>query len=59
MKIKWLGHSSFLVTTAGGVRIVTDPYPVDMGLSYGDIKESADIVLVSHDHPDHANVGAR
>ncbi len=25
MKIKWYGHSAFLITTEKGVRIITDP----------------------------------
>jgi L-ascorbate metabolism protein UlaG (beta-lactamase superfamily) len=58
MKIKWLGHSSFLITSDTGLRIITDPYEVGGGLSYGQIKESADIVIVSHDHADHNNVAA-
>lgn len=58
MKIKWLGHASFLITSAGGTRIITDPYIVGSGLKYGEIKESADVVSVSHDHFDHNNVAA-
>ena len=58
MKIKWLGHASFLITSDDGIKIVTDPYEVGGGLSYGGIKESADIVTVSHDHSDHNNVAA-
>ena len=58
MKIKWLGHASFLITSDAGVKIITDPYMVSMGLNYGDIKESADIVTVSHEHGDHNNVAA-
>ena len=58
MKIKWLGHASFLITSDTGTRIITDPYTVGMGISYGEIKESADIVLVSHGHGDHNNVAA-
>ncbi len=58
MKIKWLGHASFLITSDAGTRIVTDPYPVGEGLSYGAINEDADIVTVSHDHFDHVNVAA-
>lgn len=57
MKIKWLGHSSFLVTSERGVRIITDPYKVQPGLSYAEIAEAADIVLVSHEHGDHNNSG--
>ena len=26
MKIKFLGHAAFLITTADGTKIVTDPY---------------------------------
>jgi len=58
MKIKWLGHASFLITSDAGTKIITDPYETGGGLSYGQIKESADIVTVSHDHADHNNVAA-
>ena len=59
MKVKWLGHATFLVTSDAGVKIITDPYVTGaFGLNYGEIKESADIVTVSHDHADHANVAA-
>ena len=56
MKIKWYGHSAFLITSNQGVKIITDPYePNAFGgqLTYGKIKDPADIVLVSHDHADH------
>jgi len=58
VKVKWLGHSCFLVTSKGGVRIITDPYAVGEGINYSPIKETADIVVVSHDHDDHSNVSA-
>jgi L-ascorbate metabolism protein UlaG (beta-lactamase superfamily) len=58
MKVKYLGHSSFLITADAGVRIITDPYHTDENLTYGEIRESADIVTVSHDHFDHNNVAA-
>jgi len=58
MKIKWLGHASFLITSDAGTKIITDPYVTGGDLSYGQIKESADIVTVSHDHADHNNVAA-
>jgi L-ascorbate metabolism protein UlaG (beta-lactamase superfamily) len=55
MKIKWYGHASFLITSDRGVKIITDPYePGFMGqLNYEKIGDSADIVLVTHDHGDH------
>jgi L-ascorbate metabolism protein UlaG (beta-lactamase superfamily) len=56
MKIKWLGHACFLITSKGGVRIITDPYAVGGGINYSPIKEAADVVVVSHDHGDHSNV---
>ena len=58
MKIKWLGHASFMITSETGIKIITDPYVVDERLRYGEIKESADIVTVSHEHGDHSNVSA-
>jgi L-ascorbate metabolism protein UlaG (beta-lactamase superfamily) len=58
MKIKWLGHASFLITSQDGAKIITDPYSTGMGIDYGEIKESADVVLVSHEHPDHNNIKA-
>ena len=56
MKVKWLGHSSFMITSDTGTRIITDPYAPNERLTYGEIKESADIVTVSHEHGDHNNV---
>ncbi len=58
MKIKWLGHAAFLITSDSGTRIITDPYETSEGLKYGEITETADIVTVSHDHGDHSNVAA-
>ncbi len=58
MKLKWLGHSCFLIISEAGLRIITDPYPQGNGLSYAPINETADIVIVSHDHFDHNNVSA-
>ncbi len=58
MKIKWLGHASFLITSDKGVKIVTDPYTTGTMLNYGEINESADVVTVSHEHGDHNNAGA-
>lgn len=58
MKIKWLGHASFLITSDTGTRIITDPYTTTDTLRYGEINEPADIVTVSHDHADHSNVAA-
>ena len=56
MKIKWLGHAAFLVSSDTGVKIVCDPYSLGGGIDYGQIQESADVVTVSHRHHDHDNV---
>jgi L-ascorbate metabolism protein UlaG (beta-lactamase superfamily) len=58
MKIKWLGHASFLLTSSSGVKVLTDPYEPILGMNYGPIDEFADIVTVSHGHGDHNNVAA-
>jgi L-ascorbate metabolism protein UlaG (beta-lactamase superfamily) len=55
MKVKWLGHSCFVITADDGTKIITDPYATGDGINYGKINESADIVLISHRHADHNN----
>lgn len=56
MKLKWLGHACFLITSETGLRIITDPYNVGGGINYSPIAEAADIVTVSHAHDDHNNI---
>ena len=53
MKIRWLGHSCFIIEREGGT-LITDPcYP---GLdSYRD-KPKASIVTLSHSHPGHSYI---
>ena len=58
MKVKWLGHSSFLITADDGTKIITDPYTTNERLKYSDINESADIAVISHEHGDHNNIAA-
>jgi len=56
MKIKFLGHASFLLTSDKGVKIITDPYKPGCfggGIKYSRITEDADIVTISHEHDDH------
>ncbi len=56
MKIKFLGHAAFLITSDTGVRIITDPYKpgcFDGGIKYEPITEEANIVSISHEHDDH------
>src|SRR5512136_1846542 len=58
MNIKSLGHACFLIASRGGLRVITDPYTVGGGIDYSPVKETADVVTVSHDHGDHNNVSA-
>ncbi|TAK33832.1 MAG: MBL fold metallo-hydrolase [Chloroflexota bacterium] len=56
MKVKYLAHSAFLITSDSGTRIITDPYqPGSYGgsVGYAAITEPADVVTVSHEHGDH------
>jgi L-ascorbate metabolism protein UlaG (beta-lactamase superfamily) len=56
MKIKFLGHASFLITSERGIRIITDPYKpgcFNGGIKYAPITEEADVVTISHEHDDH------
>ena len=55
-KLRYLGHSAFLITTISGTRIFTDPaefkgYKMPMGIE-------ADIVTISHEHMDHNNTSS-
>ncbi|MCX7694266.1 MAG: MBL fold metallo-hydrolase, partial [Caloramator sp.] len=51
MRIKWLGHACFKITSKNGIRIVTDPFDDNVG--YKLPKVSCDIVTTSHNHYDH------
>lgn len=60
MKIRWLGHSCFLITSEQGTRIITDPFAAGkgMGLDYKEVTLEADIVTCSHGHADHNNTAS-
>jgi L-ascorbate metabolism protein UlaG (beta-lactamase superfamily) len=56
VKLRYLGHSAFLITTSSGTRIITDPaefkgYRMPVGIE-------ADIVTISHEHMDHNNTSS-
>lgn len=53
VKVKWLGHACFEVT-GGGVTVVTDPHD-GSSLGLPPPRSKADVVLISHDHFDHAD----
>lgn len=55
MDLTWLGHSCFRLRGKNAVA-VTDPYPPSLGPRLA--KLEADLVTVSHAHPNHSNVQA-
>ena len=56
LSITWLGHSTFIITTPGGKRIVTDPWLEGNPACPADRKriDAADLILLSHGHSDHS-----
>ncbi len=54
LKVQWLGHACFLITSSDGKRVLTDPY--GSGIGYDVPSVEADVVLVSHSHSDHNNI---
>lgn len=54
MLIEWNGHSEFLLESASGFRILTDPF--DPATGYPMRRPGADAVAVSHGHGDHSYV---
>jgi L-ascorbate metabolism protein UlaG (beta-lactamase superfamily) len=57
LSITWLGHSTFIITTPGGKRIVTDPWLEGNPMCPPDRKriDKADLILLSHGHSDHSS----
>lgn len=56
MKIKWLGHAAFAITSEKGKVLITDPYEAgayNNALRYPPIRMQADFLTISHDHADH------
>jgi len=52
MKLRWYGHSCFLLTNKGGNTLITDPF--DSTCGYPCPTDSVDVVTMSHHHFDHA-----
>lgn len=57
MQIKWYGHSSFLLTSDAGTRILIDPYFKFLGYRMP-VPVESDVVVVTHNHGDHNKVNA-
>ncbi len=59
MKIKFLGHASFVITASDNTAILTDPYqPGAFGgaIGYDSITDRVDVATISHEHEDHAGI---
>ena len=48
--LKYIGHSFVKIKTASGIVIYIDPYAVN------DFTDSADVVLITHEHSDHNDI---
>lgn len=57
VKITYIGHSAFSVTTSAGTTIVFDPYTAGAypKFNFKPIAGSFDIAIVSHEHGDHTS----
>ena len=56
MKIRWLGHSAFVLTSSSGTKVLTAPHEsgsYDGAVGYNPIKEAVQVVTSSHSHEDH------
>ena len=55
LRITWLGHSTFLLRTPGGKRLLFDPWLVDNPACPESMKKppKPDLILVTHGHSDH------
>ncbi len=56
VELTWWGQAMFVLTTADGTRVLFDPYG-EIGYRVPTAEDlAADVVTVSHEHPDHNNV---
>jgi L-ascorbate metabolism protein UlaG (beta-lactamase superfamily) len=56
LKIKYLGHAAFVLTSDDGKKLLMDPYEsgsFDGAVGYKPITERVDVVTASHEHEDH------
>jgi L-ascorbate metabolism protein UlaG (beta-lactamase superfamily) len=59
--VKWLGHSTFLMTSPNGLRLLFDPFLTNNPACPASAKriEGADLILITHGHSDHCEDAAR
>lgn len=53
--ITWLGHATFLITTAAGKKILVDPWTINNPACPDELKDPGpvDVMLITHGHFDH------
>ena len=51
INLKWLGHASFMIKSSDEKVIYIDPYQLN-----GENLEKADLILITHSHPDHCSI---
>ena len=54
-EIRWFGHNCFRIRAKEATVLID---PVGKNTGYVMAKQTADVVLISHDHPGHANLNA-
>lgn len=60
MRIEFFGHACFRICLTNGLEILIDPYEIGGfagALRFQNVPCRPDIVLISHDHPDHSELG--
>jgi L-ascorbate metabolism protein UlaG (beta-lactamase superfamily) len=55
VELRYLGQSFFVLTTTAGTKIAFDPHAIDQ---LGRPTAAADLVLITHPHPDHVRLDA-
>jgi L-ascorbate metabolism protein UlaG (beta-lactamase superfamily) len=60
LKVTWLGHATFLLTSRQGVRLLLDPFLANNPSCPAESKHIApvDLILISHGHADHCQDAA-
>jgi L-ascorbate metabolism protein UlaG (beta-lactamase superfamily) len=55
LKVTWLGHATFLLTSSGGVRVLFDPFLANNPKCPAGSKRvgPVDLILITHGHSDH------
>src|SRR6266852_5073314 len=54
LTLRWFGQSFFVLESTKGTRIAFDPHAIE---AFGRHDVSADLVLMSHLHDDHTQIG--